>query len=174
MQRDIRRAYRVLGLLPGASPDQVKSAYHELAQVWHPDRFGHSDKLKQKAERNFQRINQAYQLLKDYRPTEPIEESVLSATMSAVLDMGDILQTRDLRKPAQDDSTPATGRGAAPSGAPQPRRTRSPVVGLEEWERTGVLKKPGAKRSSIPLWAMVGLIAVAVALVVWLLGILPL
>ncbi|MDP3773591.1 MAG: J domain-containing protein [Gemmatimonadales bacterium] len=55
-----RRAYRVLGLLPGKSPEEVKRAYRDLAQVWHPDRFPADSRLAKKAENNLKRINEAY------------------------------------------------------------------------------------------------------------------
>ena len=42
---DIRRAYKILGLYPGSSQAEVKSAYRDLAQVWHPDRFAHDERL---------------------------------------------------------------------------------------------------------------------------------
>lgn len=53
-----------LDLKPGASYDQVKSSYRELVKVWHPDRFGHDAKLKERANIKLMEINQAYELLK--------------------------------------------------------------------------------------------------------------
>jgi hypothetical protein len=34
---ELARCYRVLGLEPGASLEEVKSAYRDLVNVWHPD-----------------------------------------------------------------------------------------------------------------------------------------
>ena len=48
--------YRVLGLEPGASRDEVKAAYREKARELHPDRGGDADA--------FSRVNEAYQRLK--------------------------------------------------------------------------------------------------------------
>ena len=31
--------YAVLGLRPGASPEQIRKAYHTLARTYHPDRY---------------------------------------------------------------------------------------------------------------------------------------
>lgn len=67
MPIDPVQAYRLLGLAPGASPDEVKIAYRDLAQVWHPDRFPDNDRLREKAIANLQRINEAYTVLRDYR-----------------------------------------------------------------------------------------------------------
>ena len=163
MTRDIKRAYRILGLPPGASSDEVKSAYRDLAQVWHPDRFSHSSRLQEKAQRNLTRINEAFQTLKDYQPPADIDpESIFSTTMSAVLNMGDIMQSRAInRGRVRVASRPAPAR---PTGRPSARR-RSKVMGLEEWERTGVLKRPKRRRRRLWLW-LPAVVLIAVAAVV--------
>jgi hypothetical protein len=55
--------YETLGLGPGASPDEVKQAYRDLVQVWHPDRFAHDPCLQKKAEAKLKEINEAYACL---------------------------------------------------------------------------------------------------------------
>jgi len=164
MTRDIKRAYRILGLRPGASGDDVKRSYRDLAQVWHPDRFGHSERLQQKAQRNLTRINGAYQTLKDYQPPANLDpESVFSATMSAVLDMGDIMQSRVInRQRVRVASRPAPAR---PTGQPTARRRRSKVMGLEEWERTGVLKQHTPRRRRLWPWIAAAVLIVVAAMV---------
>lgn len=167
MTREIKRAYRILGLPPGASSDDIKSAYRDLAQVWHPDRFSHSDRLKEKAERNLARINEAYQALKDYQPPANVDpESILSTTMSAVLDMGDMMQSRVInRERVRRAARPAPVR---PTGQPSTRR-RSKVMGLEEWEKTGVLKQRTTPRPRRWLWlAALAVLAAVVGLVLFL------
>jgi hypothetical protein len=57
---DLSAYYRVLDLEPGASVDQVKTAWRDLAQVWHPDRFANNERLKAKAEEQLKQINEAY------------------------------------------------------------------------------------------------------------------
>ena len=57
--------YTVLELLPNATLADIKKAWHEQLQVWHPDRFNHSPALHRKAEARTQLINQAYQTLSD-------------------------------------------------------------------------------------------------------------
>ena len=57
--------YAVLELSPGATEAEIKQAWHEHIQVWHPDRFVHSPTLHRKAESRTQLINQAYQILSD-------------------------------------------------------------------------------------------------------------
>lgn len=55
--------YEVLELQPGASTDDIKSAYHRLAKHWHPDRFSGEDKSQ--AEVRFRELAEAFNLLKD-------------------------------------------------------------------------------------------------------------
>ena len=57
--------YTLLELLPSATEAEIKNAWHEQIQVWHPDRFNHSPALHRKAETRTQLINQAYQTLSD-------------------------------------------------------------------------------------------------------------
>jgi len=71
MSLDAAQAYRLLGLAPGATADEIKTAYRDLAQVWHPDRFPDNDRLREKAQQSLQRINEAYALLRDLPPAAP-------------------------------------------------------------------------------------------------------
>lgn len=71
MTLDTTQAYRMLGLAPGATADEVKTAYRDLAQVWHPDRFPDNNRLREKAQQNLQRINEAYALLRDLPTPAP-------------------------------------------------------------------------------------------------------
>ena len=68
---------RVLGLEPGASPDAIKAAYHDLTKVWHPDRFSHDAELQRKAGEQLQAINEAYERLHSYEPDqEPRDRAI--------------------------------------------------------------------------------------------------
>ena len=51
--------HAVLGLPPGATPEQVTATYRELAKRWHPDRGGGPA-----AEQRMAEINSAYDLLR--------------------------------------------------------------------------------------------------------------
>ncbi len=57
--------YAILELSSTATEAEIKRAWHEHMQVWHPDRFVHSPTLHRKAEARTQLINQAYQILSD-------------------------------------------------------------------------------------------------------------
>lgn len=57
--------YVLLDLLPTATEAEIKKAWHEQLQVWHPDRFTHAPALHRKAEARTKLINQSYQTLSD-------------------------------------------------------------------------------------------------------------
>jgi hypothetical protein len=62
--------YETLEIGFGASPDEIKSAYRDMVNVWHPDRFGSNQRLKERAEEKLKIINAAYEKLKGYKPSE--------------------------------------------------------------------------------------------------------
>ena len=61
-------AYKILGIDPSASDEEVKKAYREMAKKNHPDKVGNlGDEVRQAAEKKFQEINEAYDLIKKQR-----------------------------------------------------------------------------------------------------------
>ena len=64
-QHGIPYYYEVLEVSPSATAEEIKKAWLEQVQVWHPDRFRRSSALHKKAELRTQMINQAYQTLSD-------------------------------------------------------------------------------------------------------------
>jgi curved DNA-binding protein CbpA len=66
---DIERSMEVLELRPGASLEEVRQAYKDLASVWHPDRFTGNPRLRQKAEERMKEVNRAYEMLVGYLET---------------------------------------------------------------------------------------------------------
>jgi curved DNA-binding protein CbpA len=68
--RDLDQCYKLLGLEPGASPEEVNQAYKDLAFIWHPDRIPEDNlRLRQKAEEKLKEINQARDQLRSVRPS---------------------------------------------------------------------------------------------------------
>ena len=63
--RHIARYYETLGLEPGATADEIKQAWRDLAQVWHPDRFSDNERLRKKAQEKLKEVNEAYQILRN-------------------------------------------------------------------------------------------------------------
>jgi len=62
----INRCIDMLGLKPGASQEEVTQAYRDLANVWHPDRFGGNPRLQKKAEEKIKELNAAYEYIKSF------------------------------------------------------------------------------------------------------------
>lgn len=72
MNVELNKYYELLGVAPGASAQELKTAHRDLAKVWHPDRFAHDPRLQLKAQEKLKEINEAYNQLtsgKAERPT---------------------------------------------------------------------------------------------------------
>lgn len=52
--------YPVLRLKPEANEDEVKTAYRDLTQIYHPDRFNGNERLRRTAEDEMKKVNVAY------------------------------------------------------------------------------------------------------------------
>lgn len=60
-----RHHYETLGLMPGATFAQVKSAYRKLSMQYHPDKVTHlGEEFRSMAEEKMKDLNEAYQYLK--------------------------------------------------------------------------------------------------------------
>ena len=70
------QALKALELHDGASFQEIKQAYRDLALVWHPDRFAHNTRLQQKGSERFKEINAAYAVLRAYDdgPSRPMNQ----------------------------------------------------------------------------------------------------
>lgn len=61
-------AYKILGIDPNATDEEVKKAYREMAKKNHPDLVSNlGEDVRQAAEKKFQEINQAYEVIKKQR-----------------------------------------------------------------------------------------------------------
>jgi len=57
---------RALGVDRDASWETIRQAYKDLVRVWHPDRFQSDPQLRDRAERQLQKINESYFALKNW------------------------------------------------------------------------------------------------------------
>jgi hypothetical protein len=62
----IRQSFEILELQQGATLDDARQAYKDIANVWHPDRFAANPRLKHKAEQKLKEVNLAYETLKAF------------------------------------------------------------------------------------------------------------
>jgi hypothetical protein len=59
-----RDPYEVLGLKPGARPDEIRTAYRRAVQAYHPDKVSHLGReIQEVAEKKFVEIQAAYERL---------------------------------------------------------------------------------------------------------------
>ena len=64
----IQEAYQILGISESSSNRVVKKAYRKLAMIHHPDKVAHlGEDVRQKAVVNFQKIADAYEIIKNKR-----------------------------------------------------------------------------------------------------------
>jgi len=107
--------YAVLEITPTATLADIKKAWHEQIQVWHPDRFSHSPSLHRKAEIRTQQINQAYQTLSD-----PAARERYDARTQPQAAPSPTPQTP--ARPASPTQRTTTTPPPRPQPAPRPRR----------------------------------------------------
>ncbi len=154
MDDTTNRALHSLDLAPGASLDDVKKSYRELALIWHPDKV--PDRVKDRATAKFMEINEAYQWL--VRNPENLRTS--SAAGSST---GSFYQrqtppryrssSQSSHTRAEYSRTGASGSGASGSGAssrtgagsstdPVVQRVRQAARGIRTDTRAGLYIYP--------------------------------
>ena len=96
---DLNECFRVLGIRPDATQEEIERAFRKMSHAWHPDKFPAGD-LKAEAEEMQKQINNAYARLRNYRP---------SGTHKA--------SSREDKRPAEDgghEEQKTTERGTPP------------------------------------------------------------
>lgn len=64
----VESAYRILGVEPDVSNDELKKAYRRLAVEYHPDKVSYlGEEFRKSAEEKFRKINDAYESIKKER-----------------------------------------------------------------------------------------------------------
>jgi curved DNA-binding protein CbpA len=80
--------FEILELEPGATQEQIRQSYRDLVSIWHPDRFEHNQRLKEKAAEKLKLINDARDKLKNYQPPATSGKVKERATPSSSSDSG--------------------------------------------------------------------------------------
>lgn len=138
--------YTILEIQDSATPEEIKEAYRLLLQVWHPDRFHHRPKLREKAEQKSGKINVAFETLSDpvlkqryddwlracsgrsTKPVEPLTCPSCQATIRPAPEQGESWGTYQRRHRAEKDRDHTAGP-TAQGNQPFPR-ARMAIVGI--------------------------------------------
>ncbi|KAL2613341.1 hypothetical protein R1flu_025033 [Riccia fluitans] len=88
-----RELYGLLHLSPDASDEEIKRAYRQWAQIYHPDKH-QTIQMQDIATENFQRIREAYEILSDERKRQVYDLYGMEGLTSG-LELGPKLKTRD-------------------------------------------------------------------------------
>ena len=144
------QALKVLELHAGASFQEIKQAYRDLAVVWHPDRFArHDARLREKASERLKEINTAYDVLRSYddgpsRPNEPRTKHTGTRQGASGTEQSETQRQRSRTK------NRSTGSSGEPS---ESRNSRNRLGRL--WNRWSALARGGIERVPTPV-AIVG------------------
>ncbi len=66
--KDTASAYKILEVDPNASDQEVKKAYRQMVNKYHPDKVGHlGEKFQKAAKEKFQKVQDAYEQIKKER-----------------------------------------------------------------------------------------------------------
>lgn len=79
MNRDVLRAYAILGMKPGAPLAEVRRRYRFLARRWHPDRHSNDARNQAEAADSMRRISVAYECLASHLQS-PARERTIGST----------------------------------------------------------------------------------------------
>ena len=71
MPSEHEKYYKTLDLDVGASKEEVKKAWRELSQIYHPDNYARkSTEVQKRSEKKFKELSSAYQIIKDHLSEE--------------------------------------------------------------------------------------------------------
>ena len=104
----IQKALKILDLDADATQEQIRQAYTDLAQVWHPDKHPDNPRLNQKAERKIKEINGAFETLQAYSAQSTADSGNGDADAGDYFDESDWrpeTESSEPRSPSPSDST---------------------------------------------------------------------
>ena len=95
--------YKVLGISPNATDDEVKAAYRAMARKYHPDNYINNP-LADLAQEKMQEINEAYDAIQSMRQTHSRRQNTADAYSSyGSGEYADIRRLLNLKKVIEAD-----------------------------------------------------------------------
>ncbi len=79
----LEECLQVLGVSGDADEAEIRRAYLDLVQIWHPDRFQSDSRLRKRAENQLRKINEAYRVLKRRQSPPRAEQKAHDAPAQA-------------------------------------------------------------------------------------------
>jgi hypothetical protein len=104
-------ALEVLALQPGATSSEIKEAYRDLVKVWHPDRFGSDLRLREKAELQLKRINEAYRVLQPNAGVDGLRAAGASGSSARDASFSGVYEGHSSGQRYSASPIPPNGRG---------------------------------------------------------------
>ena len=169
----IQRCFEIFKIGPDATVEDLNRAYRDLVNVWHPDRFEHNPRLKEKVESQLKEINQAREkLLAFFDLREQASKSKAAAKRWAQARANAQAQARTQKTPhtkannssqsANDDGSKADAEQASEShkqeqkGPSKKRRAeiekeinRLPLIDVTIWKVITLLDDPNSNFEKI-------------------------
>lgn len=87
--------YKILGVSPRASQDEIKKAYRQLVKKYHPDKFAGTD-LEEVAKEKLQEINEAYDALTSSKANQQTYRQSSSQSHGNAYNNSEFAQIRQL------------------------------------------------------------------------------
>ncbi len=122
----ISAAFATLGLPTETPSEQVKQAYRDLVQVWHPDRFTHNLRLANQAQAKMIEINGAYAIIRDHLASAVQQAPNDTQCWDSDSDLDEFLKTvipsqpRNTSGPDSREWSPPDDSGTDSSSEPEP------------------------------------------------------
>lgn len=133
-------ALSTLDLSPGASLDDVKKSYRELALIWHPDKVPH--RVKDRATAKFTEINEAYQwIVRNPENLRMLSSSRSSSQRRSSSHYRSSSQTSHTRTDYSRTGT-SSRSGAGTSADPSVQRVQQAARGIRTDARAGLYIHP--------------------------------
>lgn len=141
MIQNLEQHYKVLGLEPGASLEEVNQAYKDLVFIWHPDRVPQdNERLVKKSVAKIQQINEARDSLRSYHRKH--KQASAKQSKSAAYSTSNSTQSNRQAYRADNSSERAYSDRYSTYRAPYESRDRQQTYSRPHYEQSKTYEQP--------------------------------